>query len=234
MVQRTFDDSKEKIITKKTVRSNGLLTKIGFISAELFESLKMQNFIRNITNSLFKKHLLLTNTVSSGVLMSIGDGLSQYVEQKITLKHNKEQWKFKLDWSRNGKMFVVGASSGPLHHYFYGWLDAKYIGFTLKVTMIKILYDQLVMAPLCIALFFYSAGWMYKQSFNDSTNELKSKFSTVYITDWIVWPFAQFVNFHYLSTDYRVIYVNFITMLYNVFLSYVKHTDSEKWKYWKF
>lgn len=193
----------------------------------------MQNFIRNVTNSLFKKHLLLTNTVSSGILMSIGDGLSQYVEQKSTHKE-KENWQFKFNWSRNGKMFVVGAAQGPLHHYFYGWLDAKYIGSSLKVTTIKILYDQFVMAPMCIAMFFYSAGWMYKQSMNDCTNEFKSKFATVYATDWMVWPFAQFVNFYYLPTDYRVIYVNVITMLYNVFLSYVKHTDSEQWKYWKF
>lgn len=164
--------------------------------------------------------------------MSIGDGLSQYFEHKARLKLDQPK-QFEINWARNGKMFVVGASQGPLHHYFYGWLDAKYVGATLRNTRIKILYDQFLMGPLCIVLFFYSAGWMYSQSIKECTDEIKSKFVTVYLTDWLVWPACQFINFHYLPTNYRVIYVNFVTMLYNIFLSYVKHTDSERFIHWK-
>lgn len=159
--------------------------------------------------------------MSSGILMSMGDGLSQYVEHEYFPKEIETQLQF--DWTRNAKMFVVGAAQGPLHHYFYGWLDAKYAGATMKTTTIKILYDQVVMSPMCIVLFFYSAGWMYGQGNAECTRELKSKFMTVYVTDWLVWPFAQFINFYYLHPRYRVIYVNGVTMLYNVFLSYVKH-----------
>lgn len=163
--------------------------------------------------------------MSSGILMAIGDGLSQHLERKKPAKGDDIQKPF--DWSRNAKMFLVGASQGPLHHYFYSWLDRKYVGATLRVTSIKILYDQVVMSPLCIVLFFFSAGWMYKQSNAEIAEELKSKFLTVYITDWLVWPFAQFLNFHYLDQRYRVIYVNGVTMFYNVFLSYVKHSSTD-------
>lgn len=185
-------------------------------------------FIKNTTNSLFTKHLLATNIISSGVLMSIGDFLSQTVEKR---EHSRaiDDGSRKVsgfDWERNAKMFVVGAVQGPLHHYFYGWLDRTYIGATLKTTTIKILYDQFIMSPVCIAAFFYSAGWMYYQSNEQITKEIKSKFVTVYITDWMVWPATQFINFYYLHPKYRVIYVNFITMLYNVFLSHIKHDRS--------
>lgn len=178
----------------------------------------MRHFIRNLNQMLFKKYLLTTNTVSSGILMSMGDALSQYVERK----HKKESHQ-QFDWSRSAKMFVVGAIQGPMHHYFYGWLDTKYAGATLRTTSIKILYDQMVMSPLCIVQFFYSAGWMYNQSNTACWQELKDKFLIVYVTDWMVWPLAQFINFYYLHPKYRVIYVNLVTMLYNVFLSYVKH-----------
>lgn len=190
----------------------------------------MKIFIRSLADTMFKKYLLTTNIVSSGILMSMGDVLSQYVEQKSVIKHELSQ-KFRIDWSRNAKMFVVGALQGPLHHYFYGWLDGKFVGATLKNTSIKILFDQTVMSPACIVMFFYSAGWLYKQSTDECTKELKSKFLTVYIADWTVWPAAQFLNFYYLHPKYRVIYVNFITMLYNVFLSYVKHADVENLNY---
>lgn len=46
-------------------------------------------------------------------------------------------------------------------------------------------------------------------------------------TDWAVWPAAQFLNFYYLHPKYRVVYVNLVTMLYNVFLSYIKHDASK-------
>ncbi|XP_055322170.1 mpv17-like protein 2 [Sitodiplosis mosellana] len=192
----------------------------------------MKYFIKNLTDAMFKKYLLTTNIVSSGILMSIGDAVSQYVERKTLVKHEEHQ-KFQFNWSRNGTMFVVGALQGPMHHYFYGWLDGKFSGATLKHSTIKILFDQFVMSPACIVMFFYSAGWMYKQTTDECNQELKSKFVTVYIADWMVWPFAQFINFYYLHPKYRVIYVNFVTMMYNVFLSYVKHTDVESLKYFK-
>lgn len=180
--------------------------------------------LRNLNNLLFKKYLLTTNTVSSGILLAMGDGISQYIERKLdqTTKNDRH---VQFNWDRNFKMFIVGAAGGPLHHYFYAWLDIKYPGATLRTTTIKILYDQFVMAPLCIILFFYSAGWLYGQSASNCWNELKSKIAVILAADWAFWPATQFINFYYLHPKYRVLYVNFATMLYDVFLSYMKHID---------
>lgn len=40
-----------------------------------------------------------------------------------------------------------------------------------------------------------------------------------------MWPAAQFINFYFLPPHYRVLYVNVVTTLYNVFLSHIKHKD---------
>lgn len=39
------------------------------------------------------------------------------------------------------------------------------------------------------------------------------------------WPFVQFINFTFIPTPYRVMYINMLTCLYNVWLSIVKHND---------
>ncbi len=43
--------------------------------------------------------------------------------------------------------------------------------------------------------------------------------------DWCIWPPTQYVNFVYVPTKYRVLYVNGITVIWDVFLSYMKHYD---------
>lgn len=141
-------------------------------------------------------------------------------------------------------MFLVGSLQGPMHHYFYGWLAKIMPQSTIKNALKKILWDQLVMSPACILMFFYPASLLERKPFHEATQEIKEKFLTVYVvslyqsisfqfnkqpylpqTDWCVWPAAQFINFYYLPAKYNVIFVNFCTMLYNVFLSHIKHKD---------
>ncbi|KAJ8956668.1 hypothetical protein NQ318_014022 [Aromia moschata] len=81
------------------------------------------------------------------------------------------------------------------------------------------------MSPVCIAAFFYSLGALEMKPIKKSTEELKDKWVEVYVMDWCVWPPTQFINFYYVPVKYQVFYINFVTMLYNVFLSYIKHRE---------
>lgn len=131
--------------------------------------------LSKVHHILFHKYLLTTNTVSSGVLMVVGDLMSQEIEYRQG--HLLQRY----DWWRVGRMFIVGAIQGPMHHYFYGWLDRVYrIANGQNVTK-KILYDQIVMSPACIAAFFYSAGWLEGRTTADCTDELKQKAVRVYV-----------------------------------------------------
>lgn len=53
--------------------------------------------------------------------------------------------------------------------------------------------------------------------------EFKTKFPTIYLFDWVIWPPTQAVNFALVPAQYRVLYVNGVTVLWDVFLSYIKH-----------
>lgn len=180
---------------------------------------------RNIWNKIFGKYLLATNILSSGILMVIGDLVAQEIEYR---RHHNELDEFDIkqeryDTKRIFRMFVVGCLQGPLHHYVYKWMDYAMPVANVQNTFRKILIDQIFMSPACILIFFYSACYLEQRSVQDTNKELCDKFPIIYLMDWTMWPAAQYINFRYLDTKYRVMFVNVCTALYNIFLSYMKH-----------
>uniref|UniRef100_A0A1B6MRF2 Mpv17-like protein 2 n=1 Tax=Graphocephala atropunctata TaxID=36148 RepID=A0A1B6MRF2_9HEMI len=178
--------------------------------------------LHNFTHKkLLGKYLFLTNTISSGVLMAVGDGVQQQIEfyKKI---HSSN----KYDWTRTMNMTLVGLVLGSAQHFFYGYIDKILPKRTVQSVCQKIFLDQIIASPVAIFLFFYGLGLLENGNFEVAHKEMKQKFFTIYVMDWIVWPPTQYLNFAYLSAKYRVVYINFVTMLYDVFLSYVKYTDS--------
>uniref|UniRef100_A0A182JDU9 Pmp22 peroxisomal membrane protein n=1 Tax=Anopheles atroparvus TaxID=41427 RepID=A0A182JDU9_ANOAO len=177
--------------------------------------------VRRIWRLLFGRYLLVTNTVSSGVLMMVGD----IAAQELELRRDHAAPSAGYDWRRVFNMTLVGISQGPLHHYLYKWMDVLLPGASVRTVFKKILIDQLAISPIFIITYLYSAGLLEGASVTDCTDEIRHKYWTIYMADWLVWPPTQFINFYLLSPKYRVLYINGITMLYNVFLCYIKHND---------
>jgi protein Mpv17 len=73
-------------------------------------------------------------------------------------------------------------------------------------------------------LCFYSTGYLERQPLKEINREFSNKWLTIYTADWIVWPVVQAINFYYLQPRHRVIFINGVTSLYNIFLSFVKHS----------
>ncbi|XP_063926181.1 mpv17-like protein 2 [Zophobas morio] len=174
--------------------------------------------IRWTMNAAFGKYLLATNTVSSGVLMLLGDLTEQELHHDIEQDDSP-----RYDFARLARMFTVGLAMGPVHHYYYGYVNKLWPRRNLNNVLKKVLADQLVMGPICILQFFYTIGGLEMRPLKDINQEVKAKFFTVYAMDWCIWPPTQFINFFYVPPRYQVMYVNFVTMLYDVFLSFVKH-----------
>ncbi|KAG5895518.1 hypothetical protein JTB14_009228 [Gonioctena quinquepunctata] len=149
----------------------------------------------------------------------IRSAFSQEIEYR---KHKLEK---RYDYGRMGRMFIVGLGLGPIHHYYYVWIAKRWPARSAKIISWKILLDQVIMSPICISFFFYGMGALENKPISETTREFKEKFKSVYLVDWMIWPPTQFINFYYIPVIYQVIYINAITMLYNVFLSYIKHIE---------
>ncbi|XP_032071068.1 mpv17-like protein 2 [Thamnophis elegans] len=161
--------------------------------------------------------LLIVNTISSGLLL----GGADIIQQSLERRKKEKPW----DTDRTFHMLITGCSAGPLLHYWYLYLD-KIIPRNevqrFKVVITKVAVDQTI-APFFAGWYFIIMALLQGHRLADGIDEFRDKFWDYYLAELAVWPAAQMFNFLYLPSKYRVLFVNVITLGWNVYLSYLKH-----------
>uniref|UniRef100_A0A8D0C2M5 Mpv17-like protein 2 n=1 Tax=Salvator merianae TaxID=96440 RepID=A0A8D0C2M5_SALMN len=166
------------------------------------------------------RNLIITNTVSSGFLMGAADVIQQSLERRRKKTH---QW----DTDRIAHMFITGCFMGPPLHYWYLWVDRitpKKGSQRIKTVITKVALDQ-TFAPAFGCWYFVVMGLLQGHTLSYSLNEFKEKFWDYYLAELTLWPTAQMINFLFLPPHYRVLFVNVVTLGWNVYLSYIKHKN---------
>lgn len=163
-----------------------------------------------------RKYLLYTNIGISLTLSTTGD----FLNQKYQI-HKKEMTQ--IDKKRSRDVAITALFIGPFCHYWYVFLDWWMPSRAVKVLAKKILVDQLVCSPIVIGLFLIITSCLEKKSWEKVVEENKGKGATLYTAEWLIWPPAQFVNFYFLPTKYRVLYDNTISLAFDCYFSRVKY-----------
>lgn len=171
------------------------------------------------------KYLFVTNTVVGGVLMGVGDLIQQRIEI-YWHSHDKE----KHEWSRTENMVGIGCALGSTQHVFYKVLDNVLPGTNFKTVTKKIVIDLVILSPIVITVFLYGLGLLEGRRAGEMHEEVRAKFLPIFLVDCIIWPPIQYVNFAYLHNKHRVIYVNVMMILYDIFLSHIKYEYSPRKK----
>ncbi|XP_071953369.1 mpv17-like protein 2 isoform X2 [Antedon mediterranea] len=186
----------------------------------------LPSFVRK----LFSKYLLITNTVTCSSLLAIGDVIEQTREIRRNRKNESHASKHhhSYNWKRTGRMACIGLALGPFNHYWYFFLDRFLPGTSGKMVIKKILLDQVVAAPFFNGSFILGMGLLEGKSLTENLDNFKSKFPTLYLMDWCIWPVAQAINFTFIPSYLRVTYVNFITLGWDAVLSFVQFDMTPK------
>ncbi|RZC38643.1 mpv17-like protein 2 [Asbolus verrucosus] len=142
------------------------------ICRKISTSHSLRNRIRVTVKAAFGKYLFLTNTVSSGVLMLMGDAIQQelsYQSKALTSHLPRDETRFDygqmsmrfviiIEQLSNeffaARMFLVGLGMGPTHHYYYRYISILWPKRDMMSITKKIAADQFIMSPICIAQFF--------------------------------------------------------------------------------
>lgn len=176
--------------------------------------------LHTLRRHMFGRYLLVTNTVTCGSLLALGDISVQLIERAIVPEKKKQP--LDINWKRTGRFFAMGAIFGPMNHVWYTSLDKFFPGKSFSIIVKKIIADQVIASPIFTFTFFMGLGAMEGNKASDNFTEFKNKFLKVYMADWSFWPAAQTVNFCFIPGQYRVMYVCFATYVWDCFLCYAK------------
>nr|XP_034184790.1 mpv17-like protein 2 isoform X1 [Osmia lignaria] len=204
-----------------------------------------------VFKKLFGKYLLITNTVSCGLMMAGADMIQQrrehwkksneYLSSRscvIAASLDDEQEEefsntavskanmYMHNYMRTRNMTAVGLLQGPFHHWFYMMLDKMLPGRTALSVVKKMCLDQTIASPTCLGIFFVGLGVLEHRQIKEIYEELKMKLYDTWKVDCCFWPPTQSVNFFFIPLRYRVLYTNFMTMIYDIFLSYIKYVST--------
>jgi len=185
----------------------------------------------------FDTHPNRTLAVTGGVLNAFGDFVAQASQNVFGVEEHDRHRGY--DFARTARFFCFGVGISPLIGRWNVFLERRFplraIGGTgqvsAKALAKRVAADQIVMAPIGLALFLGSMGVMEGGDSKHIKQKYTDLYSTALLTNWKVWPFAQFVNFRYMPLPYRVPFQSTCGIFWTLYLSILNSNEQDKEKH---
>jgi len=127
----------------------------------------------------------------------------------------------KWDVQRSLKFgLVVSCAIAPIQYRWFKMLERKITAKTKVLTGLKrMALDQTVAAPILTSAFIFILQLVNGHSLDYAAGRVRSAFVPVMSTNYKIWPAVQFLNMSLIPLQYRVIFVQFIAIFWNIYLS---------------
>ncbi|CAG9462597.1 unnamed protein product [Pedinophyceae sp. YPF-701] len=116
--------------------------------------------------------------------------------------------------------------SGPIGHFWYLWLDKTVMPERPQegpVVALKVALDQFLWSPAFTCV-FYSWFCIFTGQADQIVPTIQSKLLPTMLANWTLWPIAHVINFKFVPSNQRMLYVNVVNVLWNVYLSTVANS----------
>jgi len=155
-----------------------------------------------------EKKPILTKMCTSGVGFAVSDTLTQLFIEKGD-----------FDFKRLVKMASFGfLLHGTTGHYFYNFLDSVMAGATPKFVAAKVAIDQTLWAPVFMVMFF-SYMCLFEGTPELILPKIQQDVFTAVKGSWVTWIPAHTINFAFVPSSMRLLYINAIQIFFNMFMS---------------
>ncbi|KAH7283852.1 hypothetical protein KP509_34G026800 [Ceratopteris richardii] len=181
-----------------------------------------------------------TQMITSSILWAVGDCAAQRLDSTFEDKQDNHASSRKgLDYRRValtssfGLLFV-----GPVGHLWYEGLEhvvkhrLKFQPNSAKFITAKVLADGLIFGPIHLFSFFSYMSLASGSTIEKLKEELRRDFLPAFLTEGLMWPVVQVVNFRFIPVQHQLLFVNAFCILDSAFLSWFKHQNDAPWKAW--
>ncbi|XP_057972041.1 protein sym-1 [Malania oleifera] len=165
--------------------------------------------------NLLEKYPVLTKAVTSAFLTLMGDLICQLVIDKVESIDLKRTFIFTL----LGLLLV-----GPTLHFWYLYLSKLVVLPGASGAFLRLLLDQFIFSPIFIGVFLATLVTLEGRPSQVLPKLQQEWFSSV-IANWQLWIPFQFLNFRFVPQQFQVLAANFISLIWNVILSFKAHKE---------
>jgi hypothetical protein len=167
------------------------------------------------------QHPLLTKSVTSSGFMIASDAICQ----KLTMgaQNPKNDSKPNLDFGRMAQVAITGLTwSGPVTHAWYGLLEKIVkIQDPMLGLFARIILDAIIFSPVTVAGYFTWRSMLEGTGLQGTRHKLRKQFGSTVLGAWKFWPAANIINFGMIPLEYRVLYMNVLSIFWTGYLTLV-------------
>jgi protein Mpv17 len=135
-----------------------------------------------------------------------------------------------LDYLRTVQVAVTGFFwSGPITHFWYAVLEKLYgliagvfnIHNPVAGLCVRVALDSAIFSPMVITGYFTVRAFLEGNGLAGAKKKLTSLFKSTLFGAWKFWPIANAFNFWFVPLQFRVLYMNVLSLFWSGYLTYV-------------